>query len=309
MSKTESINPNTQSLDQLGSLDFVELYLNEDKEVWVALNKASGQIAKAIDLIYDAFKNSTAYLEPYNAQKPSFYNGPRLFYIGAGTSGRLGVLDAVECLPTFSVDPEMIQGIIAGGQSAMFRAVEGAEDDENAGIEIIEETLTKDDILVAISANGAAPYVLGALKAARNKGSKTIAIANNKEAEIFALSDHHIFLDTGAEILSGSTRLKAGTAQKITLNMISTGLMVRLGKVYSNLMVDLQATNAKLIRRAVNLVTEITDCDDTRALAILKESNYKVKQAVLKITQGLSYDEASSLLIKARGHLGRIIKT
>lgn len=308
MSKTESINSNTQNLDQLDSEGFVKLYLEEDKAVWAALNKAQNQIAKAIDLIYKNFENSSAHLDPYNPQKPSNYKGPRVFYIGAGTSGRLGILDASECLPTFSVHPDMIQGIIAGGQGAMFKSVEGAEDDEEAGYKIISETLTKEDTLVGISANGGAPYVIGALKAAKDKGSKTIAIANNSEAKIFSYCDQQILLDTGAEVLSGSTRLKAGTAQKITLNMISTGLMIKLGKVYGNLMVDLQATNIKLVRRATNLVMQITGCDSDTATAALKESNFKVKHAVLKITQGLNYNEASELLIKSRGYLRKIVK-
>lgn len=286
MSSTESQNPNTKNLDKLSTQEFVSTYIDEDKAVWVALEKASGSIAKAIDIIYSQFKTIKDQLEPYDPTKPELYNGPRLFYIGAGTSGRLGVLDASECLPTFSSHPDMVQGIIAGGDRAIRHPVEGAEDDEAAGYKIISKTLNSHDTLIAISASGSAPYVIGALKAAKDKGSRTIAMANNTDALSFKYAEHSIFLDTGAEILAGSTRLKAGTAQKITLNIISTGLMVKLGKVMGNLMVDVQATNAKLKKRAIGLVKQLTNCSEAEAVQALEECQYRVKKAVERVKRG-----------------------
>ncbi len=280
MSNTESQNPNTKNLDKLSTEEFVSTWINEDKAVWTALDKASTQIAKAIDIIYNQFKAIQDELEPYDPGHPTIYKGPRLFYIGAGTSGRLGVLDASECLPTFSSHPDMVQGIIAGGDKAIRHPVEGAEDDEAAGYKIISETLNPQDTLVAVSASGGAPYVIGALKAAKEKGAKTIAIANNPDALSFKYAEHYIFLDTGAEVLAGSTRLKAGTAQKITLNMISTGLMVKLGKVIGNLMVDVQATNIKLKKRAIGLVKHLNNCSEEEAIEALEKCQYKVKKCL-----------------------------
>lgn len=279
MSQTEKPNPNSTNLDQLSSLDYVQLHIKEEQAVWQALNKADRQIAQAIDLIAEIFKNE------YNAADGTLqvgsYSGPRLFYVGAGTSGRLGVLDASECPPTFSTHPDMVQGLIAGGDTALRNAVEGAEDDEIAGIELIKQRLINStDIVIGISASGGAPYVIAALKTAREIGAKTIAIANNSKALLFDHCDHKILLDTGPEILAGSTRLKAGTSQKICLNIISTGLMVKLGKTYGNLMVDLRATNTKLKKRAIGLVTTILACDEQRAIELLEENEYKVKKAV-----------------------------
>jgi N-acetylmuramic acid 6-phosphate etherase len=182
----------------------------------------------------------------------------------------------------------MVQGIIAGGDRAIRHPVEGAEDDEEAGYKVITETLTAQDTLIAISASGGAPYVIGALKAAKDKGCKTIAMANNPDALSFKYAEHYIFLDTGAEILAGSTRLKAGTAQKITLNMISTGLMVKLGKVIGNLMVDVQATNAKLKKRAIELVKHLTNCSEAEAIQALENSQYRVKKAIKWLSDGVS---------------------
>ena len=280
MPSTEDSNPNTLNLDKLSTQEFVSTYLEEDQAVWKALDKAKLQISQALDLIYDQFKTIQDQLEPYDPTKPEPYKGPRLFYIGAGTSGRLGVLDASECLPTFSSHPDMVQGIIAGGDRAIRHPAEGAEDNAEAGKEIIEKSLTKNDVLVGISASGGAAYVIAALQAAQKIGAKTIAIANNANAITFNHCDAKIFLDTGAEILAGSTRLKAGTAQKVTLNILSTGLMVKLGKVMGNLMVDVQATNAKLKKRAIGLVKHLTNCSEYEALRALENSDYRVKKAI-----------------------------
>ena len=224
-------------------------------------------------MIYESFAGVDLDQEPYQ--------GARLFYVGAGTSGRLGVLDASECPPTFSTHPDMVQGLIAGGDFALRNAVEGAEDDEIAGKELIQHRIINSkDIVIGISASGGAPFVISALKTARERGATTIAIANNPNATIFGYCDQKILLETGPEILAGSTRLKAGTAQKICLNIISTGLMVKLGKTYGNLMVDLKASNSKLKKRALDLVTKILGCDEAKALKLLQENEYKVKKAV-----------------------------
>ncbi len=280
MTNTESANPNTANLDKLSTQEFVNVFLQEDQAVWRALEKAKTEITAAIDLVYKNFIGIEETIEPYNPHEPKPYNGPKIFYLGAGTSGRLGVLDAVECLPTFSAHPEMIQGIIAGGERAITKAVEGAEDDAEAGKRIVEEKLNANDVLIGISASGGAAYVIAALEAARRLGAKTIAISNNPDALSFQYCDQRIFLDTGAEVLAGSTRLKAGTSQKITLNMISTGLMVKLGKVIGNLMVDVQATNIKLRKRAINLVMKITGCKEAEAIQALEKCQYGVKKAI-----------------------------
>ncbi|MDA0772311.1 MAG: N-acetylmuramic acid 6-phosphate etherase [Cyanobacteria bacterium] len=275
MSQTESANPNSVNLDQLSSLEYVQLHIQEEHAVMQALKNAEKQIAQAIDLIFESFKEVDLDQEPYQ--------GPRLFYVGAGTSGRLGVLDASECPPTFSTHPEMVQGLIAGGDFALRNAVEGAEDDEIAGEKLIQQcSINSSDVLIGISASGVAPYVISALKTARELGVTTITIANNPNAAIFRHCDQKILLETGPEILAGSTRLKAGTAQKICLNIISTGLMVKLGKTYGNLMVDLKATNTKLKKRAVNLVMTIMACDEAKALKLLEENDFQIKKVILR---------------------------
>lgn len=290
MLRTEAYNEKSQNIDKLNSEEFVDLFLEEDKQVWTALKEANKQIAIVIDEVYKSLKN----------------NG-RLFYIGAGTSGRLGILDASECPPTFSTDPEMVQGIIAGGDTAIRKAVEGAEDDEVAGADFVNKNLRREDVIIGISASGTAPYVIGALKAAKGLGSRTIAISNNYKAEINNFADFFIHLDTGPEIISGSTRLKAGTSQKIVLNMISTGVMIKLGKVYGNLMIDVNANNKKLLTRAKRLVIDICKCSEEEAEKGLELSRFRVKQAVLKILKDWDYDTATRKLAEVDGFLGRLL--
>lgn len=299
MKSTENINENTQNLDLLSTEDFVSLYLEEDKQVHQALCQAKTEISKSLNLISKKFLDNNY----YEASLENNYSGPRLFYIGAGTSGRLGILDASECPPTFSAHPEMIQGIIAGGDPAIKNAIEGAEDDEEIGYKTILGQLSDKDTLVAISASGGAAYVIGALKAAKEKGALRIAVANNFNAEIFDHCEQKIFLDTGAEILSGSTRLKAGTSQKILLNILSTGLMTKLGKVYSNLMVDLKATNKKLVKRAVSLVQKITNAKQEDCIKALEASEYKVKNAALMIERKIDFPESENILKAHKGNL------
>ncbi len=266
MKATENINSNSTNIDKLSELEMVDLFISEEDAVRKALTGARTQIAEAIEAI-----------------SASLTKGGRLFYIGAGTSGRLGVLDASECPPTFGTEPELVQGIIAGGDIALRSAVEGAEDDRVAARTIVEERMRSGDVLVGITASGSTPYVVSALEAARKAGIKTIAIANNKDAQSFATAEISIFLDTGAEIISGSTRLKAGTSQKLVLNMLSTCAMVKLGKTRGNLMTSMRAKNDKLKARALRLVRELSGADEARSLKALEDSDYEVEAALKKL--------------------------
>lgn len=288
MSKTESYNPLSLDIDTKNSLDFVNIFLEIDKDVHKALHAASNDIAKALDLIKNHFAKHTQ---------------ARLIYLGAGTSGRLGILDATECPPTFSTDPNMVLGIIAGGTKAITQAVEGAEDNWAEAFTTIDNLLTNQDVLVLISASGNAAYILGAIEAAKKKSSLIIGITNNKEAKLIKEVEHSIILDTGPELISGSTRLKAGTSQKIVLNILSTGLMVSLSKVYSNLMVDLKASNSKLKRRAIELTSFVAKCDQEKAQEALKLCEQKVKNAILVITKNIDYPQSIELLAKHKGSL------
>lgn len=295
MSKnTEKINANTNDLDLKTSDQFVQCFIDEEKTVIEALSKAKEQIANVIEEIYVRIKSHNEVYMPYSGGEDYF--GPRIYYFGAGTSGRIGVLDASECPPTFSAHPEMFNGVIAGGTRAITSSVENAEDNALEAETFIEKNLTANDIAIGISANGNAAFVKAALESARNMGVFTVAIANNEDAQIFNIAQEKIFLDTGAEIVTGSTRLKAGTIQKIVLNIISTGLMVKLGKVYGNLMVDVQAKNKKLKERAANLVMKVSECSEEEAKKALLESSYKVKDSIVMINKKLSALEAKNLL-------------
>ena len=290
MAITESQNPNTLNLDQLSSKDLVKTFLTEDRKVISALEEAQLEITDVIDMVHLALES-----------------GGRLFYLGAGTSGRLGILDAVECPPTFSTSHEMVQGIIAGGDKAIKHAVEGAEDDEDAGFDFVFENLTDKDILIGITASGSTPFVIGALKAAKEKDIKSVAISNNADAKTFSLANKKIFLNTGAEVISGSTRLKAGTSQKMVLNIISSSVMVKLGKVYGNLMVDLKATNKKLIKRATNLVMQICNCSEKEAHSSLEAAGYKVKNAVIMHSKSIDFESSEKLLKENKGFLSKCL--
>ena len=284
---TESNNPNSRHIDRLSTGEIVSLINAEDAEVAAAVQKELPQVARAVDAIVDAI---TA--------------GGRLFYVGAGTSGRLGVLDAVECVPTFSTPPELVQGIIAGGERAFFQAVEGAEDDTaQAERDLWARGLAQADIVCGIAASGRTPYVIAALQYARSLGARSIAIACNHDSPIGALADISISVDLGPEVISGSTRMKAGSAQKMILNMLSTAAMIRLGKVYGNLMVDVKVTNQKLAERASRLVQQITDVDEGRAIELLSLANNEVKTAVVMQRLGVEAETARSLLVQAEGRL------
>jgi len=234
--------------------------------------------------------------------------GGRLFYVGAGTSGRLGVLDAAECPPTFGVPPHLVQGLIAGGSGAMFQAVEGAEDDPDLGASaIIEADVSERDTVVGISASGQAPFVLGALRQAVKRGAATVALTNNRPSEVEAIAAVTIAPVVGPEILAGSTRLKSGTAQKMVLNMISTGAMIEIGKTYGNLMVDVQATNRKLTARAVRIIRQVTGASAERAEAALAQAGGSAKVAIVTLQTGVTPDEARQRLAHAGGFLRRAL--
>ena len=261
MLKTEMRNPHTAHIDKMSTMEMVEVINRENYNAVRAVEEASAEIAKAIDMITEALQN-----------------GHRLFYIGAGTSGRLGVLDAVECPPTYGVSPEMVVGILAGGEKCMFRSSEGAEDAEEAGIRDVAE-VGEGDVIVGISVAGGAAYVHAALCEAKRKGAKTIALTCNTDTRIEKAADITIITDTGAEVITGSTRMKAGTAHKLVLNTLSTCAMVKNGKVYENMMVNLKPVNIKLTDRMVRIVQEITGCDEEKAKRLLEENDWNIPKA------------------------------
>ena len=290
---TEQRNVRTSNIDEMTTLQVLQLINDEDKSVPYVVETQIPRIETLIEDIVAAFKK-----------------GGRLFYIGAGTSGRLGVLDASECPPTFGVSPEMVQGVIAGGREALVRAVENAEDHEEDGIdELIKRGFTKDDVLVGLTASGQAPYVIGAMKWARSIGAVVGAISCNEHSRTFLHADHRIFLDVGPEVLTGSTRMKAGTAQKLVLNMLTTTSMIRLGKVYGNLMVDLTPVNAKLVERSKRLIQQATGCSPEEAAEAFEESGRRPKRAIVMILLGIGLDEVMKLEAINNGPIVEMIRT
>ncbi len=288
---TEATNPRTEQLDQLSTLEMLQIINEEDQKVALAVQQALPQIVLAVDAVVAAFAR-----------------GGRLIYAGAGTSGRLGVLDAVECPPTFSVSPEMVVGLIAGGSGAMMHSVEGAEDTRELGAGDLRGIGFNDrDVLVGIAASGTTPYVLGALAYAAQVGAVTVGISCNAPAPVLDQAQIRIALLVGPEVLTGSTRMKAGTAQKMTLNMISTAAMARSGKVYGNLMVDVQVTNEKLARRAGRIVAQIAGVDEATAKSLLAAADNNVKTAIVMQRRGVDAETARALLRQANGFLRRVI--
>ena len=284
---TETRNRNTMNLDIMSSFEIVKAMNDEDRNVPSAIEKALDRIASAVDEIVKTFKN-----------------GGRLFYIGAGTSGRLGVLDASECPPTFGVNHDMVIGIIAGGDSALRNPIEGAEDSfELCQKDLENYQFSENDILCGIAASGRTPYVIGGLRYARSIGAKTIAVACNIDSEIGREADIAIEVTPGPEVLTGSTRLKAGTCQKLILNMLTTASMVRMGKAYQNLMVDVVQSNEKLVSRARKIVMEATGCDMNTAVSTLEKACGSCKLAIVMILTDSSEEEAAKLLEKAQGHV------
>ena len=289
---TEQRNPNSMHVDSLSALDIVQLMNEEDKQVPLAIEKCLPQIAQAVECIVAAFQQ-----------------GGRLVYIGAGTSGRLGVLDASECPPTFGVSPEMVKGIIAGGERALRHPIEGAEDSKTQAVVDLQTIhFSSKDVLVGIAASGRTPYVIGALEYAKSLGSVTVSIASNPNSAMANIVDIAIDTVVGPEVLTGSSRLKSGTAQKLVLNMLTTASMILMGKCYQNLMVDVQASNEKLKARAIRIVTQATDCDKALAEETLKQADQNAKLAIMMILSGLDRAQAEALLEKHQGKLQLALK-
>ncbi len=288
---TEKANSNTLHLHKMSALEIVEIMNVEDATVTDSVREVLTEIAAAVELIAERLEK-----------------GGRLFYVGAGTSGRLGVLDASECPPTFGTLPEMVQGIMAGGETAMSDAVEGAEDDRSAGeASMLKNKVDNRDVVVAIAASGTTPFVLAAVEFAREQGAATVGLACNSPSPLLDNVDVSIGVPVGPEVLAGSTRLKAGTAQKMVLNMLSTATMVRLGKVYQNRMVDVQTTNKKLIRRAIEMVSELGEVSTAIATELLQESGNHVKTAVVMAKLGINSDGAKKLLDGNNGNLSKVL--
>lgn len=290
---TEGVNENTNNIDKVSTLEMLTMINEEDKKVAFEVQKELPNIAKAVDEIARAFEK-----------------GGRLIYIGAGTSGRLGILDASECPPTYGVPENMVHAIIAGGHEAIFRAKEGAED----SLELCEEDLkninfSADDVLVGLAASGRTPYVIGGLKYAKELGAVTVGVTCNPNSEISKLADISIAPVVGPEVITGSTRMKSGTAQKMVLNMLTTGSMIKIGKVFNNLMVDVKASNEKLVERAKRIVSLATGVTRERATEVLEQTSYNVKLSILMIESGFSRQDASDLLEKHKGYISKALES
>lgn len=284
---TEQRNPHSMNLDSLSALDIVSLINQEDHKVAEAVKATLPQIAQAVEKIVAAFQQ-----------------GGRLVYMGAGTSGRLGVLDASECPPTYGVPPEMVVGIIAGGDRALRHPIEGAEDNQQAAILDLQQIdFSAKDVLVGIAASGRTPYVIGALNYAKSVEATTISIASNPNSAMAQIADIAIETLVGPEVLTGSSRMKSGTAQKLVLNMLTTASMVLIGKCYQNLMVDVQASNEKLRARAIRIVMQATECDKTTAETALQSADNHAKLAIMMILSGLSKESAVKILQENQGKL------
>ncbi|MFC1233464.1 N-acetylmuramic acid 6-phosphate etherase [Vibrio sp. F74] len=284
---TESRNDLSKNIDTLATKEMLKVINSEDKKVAEAIELILSEIAESVDFIAHAFQN----------------NG-RLIYIGAGTSGRLGILDASECPPTYGTDPEQVIGLIAGGHRAILQAVENAEDDKQAGRNDLKSIhLSNKDVVVGIAASGRTPYVISAMEYARDLGAKVISLTCNPKSEMNAIADVCLTPIVGPEVITGSSRMKAGTAQKLVLNMLSTGSMIRTGKVYGHLMVDVAATNAKLVERQKNIVMEATGCDRETAEHVLVQSDGDCKTAVVMVLTETDFSHADELLRKNNGFI------
>ncbi|HIF9184421.1 TPA: N-acetylmuramic acid 6-phosphate etherase [Photobacterium damselae] len=284
---TESRNQASHAIDTLSTLDMVTVINQEDQKVALAVEKTLPEVALAVDAIADAFMA-----------------GGRLIYMGAGTSGRLGILDASECPPTYGSNPNQVVGLIAGGHKAILKAVENAEDNQELAKQDLQNLgLTENDVMVGIAASGRTPYVIGGMKYAHSIGAQVVAISCNPQSEMTKIADIAITPVVGAEVVTGSSRMKAGTAQKLVLNMLTTGAMIRTGKVFGNLMVDVEATNAKLIQRQTNIVMQATDCDVAQAEEALSACDRHCKTAILMILAGLDAEQAKKQLANHNGFI------
>ncbi|HEY4537875.1 MAG TPA: N-acetylmuramic acid 6-phosphate etherase [Erysipelothrix sp.] len=289
---TEQQNQNTMNIDQLDTLSMVRLINQEDQAVIDAVNDASEQIAAAVDATYETIKN-----------------GGRLIYIGAGTSGRIGVLDASEWLPTFGVGKESVVGLIAGGDHALRNPIEAAEDNEDEARKDLDAIgFNENDILCALASSGRTPYSIGGLKYAREIGAKSISLACVADSEMAPFADYPIEVVVGQEVVTGSTRMKSGSAQKMVLNIISTSTMIKMGKVYGNLMVDVKPTNAKLVERAKGIIMKATGCDYDRASTLLEESDQHVKLAIVMEKLGVEKEIAKKALADNEGRIADAIE-
>ena len=289
---TEQRNPNTMNIDTLSTLEMVNLINREDHRVAEAVSEVTDKIAQAIDVIAHRLSK-----------------GGRLIYCGAGTSGRLGILDAVECPPTYSTEPEMVQALMAGGYPAIFKAVEGAEDSKELGIQDMKNiNFASGDVLVGIAASGRTPYVLGCMEYAKELGAPTVSVTCCPGSVLDSFADIGIAPCPGPEVITGSTRMKSGTAQKMVLNMLSTGTMIKLGKVYGNLMVDVKPSNEKLVRRCVTIVCNATDCEEAAATAALEACGYRPKTAIVMILCGVDAETARAMLDQADGRVAKVLE-
>lgn len=290
--QTEGQNQQTMNIDEMSTLEILTTINNADKTVPETISRHLGEIAEVADLIVERLKN-----------------GGRLFYIGAGTSGRLGFLDAAECPPTYGIDEKTVQGIMCGGFSALYKAKEGAEDDEQMARDDVRTYGVSDrDVLMGIAASGRTPYTVAALRLANQIGAATVALTCNSGSELARTAQYRIEVVTGPEVISGSTRMKAGTAQKLILNMISTTVFIRLGKAYNNLMVDAKATNRKLVQRAHNTLMRATGCSAEEADELYDRTGGNIKQAIFIYLTGSDEGEARKYIDEAEGHLKAAIR-
>lgn len=289
---TEGRNPASQNIDELSTEAMLRVINEEDKKVALAVEAIVPQIAQVVDAITRAFRR-----------------GGRLIYCGAGTSGRLGILDASECPPTFGTPRSQVVGLIAGGHTAILQAVENAEDNREQGAQDVKAIgLSADDVLVGIAASGRTPYVLGALAYAKQQGAFTAALSCNPDSPMSQAADVALTPVVGPEVVTGSSRMKAGTAQKLVLNMLTTGAMIRSGKVYGNLMVDVEATNQKLVQRQINIVRQATDCDEERAQQALAACGGHCKTAIVMVLANLDAEQASALLSHSQGFIRQALQ-
>lgn len=289
---TEQRNEETIHIDKLSTVEMVRLINREDQKVALAVEKETENIAKAVDLIADRLSK-----------------GGRLIYLGCGTSGRLGILDAAECPPTYSTDPDQVIGVIAGGTGAIFKAIEGAEDNKELGAEDLKKLqLCSKDVLVGLAASGRTPYVIGGMEYAESIGAKVIGVTCCPGSDIDTMADIGIAPMPGPEVVTGSTRMKSGTAQKMVLNILSTGAMIKLGKVYENLMVDVKPSNEKLVNRCISIVQSATGKSEEEAKEALSQCSYHPKTAIVMLLCGINAEEARNALEASGGHVANAIK-
>ena len=289
---TEKRNEKSTNIDNMSTMDILTTINNEDITVAKSVQEVLPQVNGTVEIVYQSLKR-----------------GGKLFYVGAGTSGRIGILDAVECPPTYSTPPGLVQGVMAGGIQAFEKAAEGIEDDEGLGAQDLQDrNLTNLDVVIGIAASGRTPYVIGALKYAKEVGASTISLSSNEGAAISQYADTRIEVITGPEVITGSTRMKAATAHKLILNMITTASMIKIGKVYENLMVDLKVSNKKLAERAINIVSTITSVSYQKAQEVLETTNFEVKPAIVMIKADTSFENAKKYIKEANGFVRKAIE-